>query len=147
MEVHILNVLGFDICHPTPIHFLRRFSKAARSDSECHTLAKYLTELAAVQYDSLRFAPSMLSAAAVFLSRIMFVQPDEEPFVWNETMVHYTGYSRADIGPCVLQLAQWARDIQQPTAKLNAVFRKYSKKFFGVALLPVPDHETLEEHL
>lgn len=48
-QVHILNTLGFDICHPTPIHFLRRFSKAARSDSECHTLAKYLTELAAVQ--------------------------------------------------------------------------------------------------
>lgn len=144
----MLNTLGFDICHPTPIHFLRRFSKAARSDSECHTLAKYLTELAAVQYDSLRFAPSLQAAAAVFLSRVMFVQPDEEElFVWNETMVHYTGYARADISACVLQLAQWARDVQQPTAKLNAVFRKYSKKFFGVALLPVPDASALEARL
>lgn len=143
----MLNTLGFDICHPTPIHFLRRFSKAARSDSECHTLAKYLTELAAVQYDALRFAPSLLAAAAVFLSRVMFVQPDEEPFEWGAAMLHYTAYTARDIAPCVLQLAQWARDVQLPAAKLNAVFRKYSKKFFGVALLPVPDNATLEARL
>lgn len=144
MEVGVLNTLNFDICHPTPIHFLRRFSKAARSDSECHTLAKYLTELAAIHYEALRFPPSLLAAASVFLSRVMHVQPDEEePFTWDATMSHYTGYSRSDIQPVVLTLAQWARDIQNPTAKLNAVYRKYSKRFFGVAALPVPTDEEL----
>jgi hypothetical protein len=147
MEVTILNALGFDICHPTPIHFLRRFSKAARSDSECHTLAKYLTELTAIQHESLCFAPSLIAAAAVHLSRLMFVQPDDEPFTWNATMVHYTGYTRADIHPCLVRIAQWARDIQLPAAKLNAVYRKYSKKFFGVALLRVPSNEELEADL
>ena len=53
--------------------------------------------------------------------------------MWNATMVHYTGYTRSDINPCLLRIAQWARDIQLPNAKLNAVYRKYSKKFFGVA--------------
>ena len=145
MEVTVLNTLGFDICHPTPIHFLRRFSKAARSDSECHTLAKYLTELAAIHYESLRFLPSLLAASAVFLARTMHEQPDdEEPFEWNTTLTHYTGYSRAEIQPTVLQLAQWARDVQQPTAKLNACYRKYQKRFFGVATIRVPDNEELE---
>jgi hypothetical protein len=147
MEVNILNTLGCDICHPTPIHFLRRFSKAARSDSECHTLAKYLTELTAVQHESLCFAPSLIAAAAVHLSRLMFVQPEDEPFTWSATMVHYTGYTRADIQPCLVRMAQWGREIQLPTAKLNAVYRKYSKKFFGVALLRVPTNDELEADL
>ena len=145
MEITVLNTLGFDICHPTPIHFLRRFSKAARSDSECHTLAKYLTELSAIHYESLRFPPSLLAAAAVFLARTMHAQPDEDQlFSWDSTMTHYTGYSRTDIQPVVLQLAQWARDIQQPTAKLNACFRKYQKRFFGVALIQLPSALDLE---
>ncbi len=160
MEVHILNTLGYDICHPTPLHFLRRFSKAARSDSECHTLAKYLTELAAVHYESLVYAPSLLAAAAVLLARTMHPNgdPDEPPFTWNKTMRHYTGYSREVMTPCsvlschvlkppwrpqelqpaVLAMVQWGRDCQAGTAKLTAVYRKYSKRFFGVATIPFP---------
>jgi hypothetical protein len=147
MESEILGELGFDICHPTPIHFLRRFSKAARSDSECHTLAKYLTEVAAIRYESLRMPPSLLAATAVHLSRTMHEQVDDEPFSWNLTMAHYTGYRREDIQPALLTLAQWAREIQDPATKLNAVYRKYSKKFFGVAKIPVPSDEELSADL
>lgn len=140
MEVHVLNTLGFDICHPTPLHFLRRFSKAARSDSECHTLAKYLTELAAVHYESLVFAPSMLAAASVLLARSMHANGEDTPFSWNATMRHYTGYTREELMPCVQALLGWGRECQAGTAKLTAVYRKYSKRFFGVALIPFPDN-------
>lgn len=125
MEVHVLNTLGFDVCHPTPLHFLRRYSKAARSDSECHTLAKYLTELAAVYYESLVWAPSELAAAAVLLARTMHTnEGDDTPFTWNATMRHYTGYSRAHLVPIAQQLIAWGREAQQGTAKLTAVYRK-----------------------
>lgn len=146
MEVTVLQALQYEICHPTPIHFLRRFSKAARSDSECHTLAKYLTELAAIRSESLQFTPSMLAAASVFLSRQMHIQPDES-FTWNATMVHYTGYTKQSIRQCVTTLAQWAREAQNPQAKLTAVYRKYSKRFFGVACFPVPSNAVLEAEL
>lgn len=139
METHVLNAMGFDVCHPTPLHFLRRFSKAARSDSECHTLAKYLTELAAVHYESLVYAPSLLAAASVLLARTMHPNGDDEgPFVWNATMRHYTGYSRDELQPVAQALVAWGRDVQSGNAKLTAVFRKYSKRFFGVALIPFP---------
>jgi len=142
MEVHVLNTLNYDICHPTPLHFLRRFSKAARSDSECHTLAKYLTELAAVHYESLVYSPSLLAAAAVLLARTMHPNgdADETPFTWNKTMRHYTGYTREELQPAVVAMVQWGRDCQAGTAKLTAVYRKYSKRFFGVATIPFPSH-------
>lgn len=145
MEVQILNTLNFDVCHPTPLHFLRRYSKAARSDSECHTLAKYLTELAAVHYESLVYAPSLLAAAAVLLARSMHPNGDDEPFVWSSTMRHYTGYKRLDLLPAVRAMIQWGRDVQGGTAKLTAVYRKYSKRFFGVALIPFPEEDDVAD--
>lgn len=43
---------------PTPIHFLRRFSKAAQADNATHTLSKYFIELAAVDYKLSEYLPS-----------------------------------------------------------------------------------------
>lgn len=131
-------------------------------------MSKYLLEVAAIHYDSLRFMPSMLAAAAVYLARVMHAPADDEqpqmsasvesdkaalhrlpkhpqlkPFVWGATLRHYTGYNRQDIHAAVIALARWAREIAAPGCKLNAVFRKYSKKFFGVANIPVPDETAL----
>ncbi len=69
MESSVLNTLGFNLTMPTSLHFLRRFSKAARADTIVHTMAKYLIELALVDYVHLQFLPSMIAAASVYLSR------------------------------------------------------------------------------
>lgn len=42
MEITFLRTLKFDLSNPLPLHFLRRFSKAAHADSRIHTMAKYL---------------------------------------------------------------------------------------------------------
>lgn len=46
---------------PTPIHFLRRFSKAASSDGQTHVLSKYFIELAAIDYKLSEYLPSEVS--------------------------------------------------------------------------------------
>lgn len=71
MERLMLTTLDFNLSTPTPLHFLRRFSKAARSDSRTHTLSKYLTELTLVEYKMLDFLPSQIAAAAVYIARRM----------------------------------------------------------------------------
>ena len=71
MERNILVTLNFNLSTPTPLHFLRRFSKAARSDSKIHTLSKYITELSLLEYKMLEYLPSQIAAAAVYISRKM----------------------------------------------------------------------------
>nr|CAD7198609.1 unnamed protein product [Timema douglasi] len=68
MEQHILMKLEFKLGRPVPLHFLRRFSRAADASSEQHAMAKYLMELCLVEYDLCHYAPSMIAAAALYLS-------------------------------------------------------------------------------
>jgi cyclin B len=47
------------------------FAQAAKSDARTHTLSKYLTELSMPEFAMLRFSPSTIAAAAVYLARKM----------------------------------------------------------------------------
>jgi cyclin B len=61
MEVEYLRVLNFDLGRPLPLHFLRRASKAAMVDGTAHALAKYVMELAIVEYKLAACKPSILA--------------------------------------------------------------------------------------
>jgi hypothetical protein len=71
VEKAILETIGFDLSTQTPIHFLRRFSKAARSNTRTHTLSKYLIEVSLMDYGMLKHLPSLIAASAVYLARKM----------------------------------------------------------------------------
>ncbi|GJM95609.1 hypothetical protein PR202_ga12371 [Eleusine coracana subsp. coracana] len=106
MECQVLNVLGFHLSIPTPKKFARRFLRAAQATSNaCNTtlvhLANYLVELTLIDYDVLKFLPSMVSASAVFLARWTLNQFDHP---WNSTLEHYTSYKSSDLQMCVCVL-------------------------------------------
>ena len=71
MERTILSTLDFNVSTPIPLHFLRRFSKAAKSDAKLHTLSKYIIELSLLEYSLLKYKPSEIAAAAVYITRKM----------------------------------------------------------------------------
>jgi hypothetical protein len=71
MEKQILVALDFNLSTPTALHFLRRFSRAAGSDGTLHTLSKYIIEVSMLEYSMLKYAPSMIAAAAVYITRRM----------------------------------------------------------------------------
>ena len=50
MEIKILAALGIELGRPSPLHFLRRNSKAGNVDALMHTLAKSTIELTLVEY-------------------------------------------------------------------------------------------------
>jgi len=134
MERLILMTLDFNLSTPTPLHFLRRFSRAAQSNSKIHTLSKYLAELSLLEAKLLQFLPSMVAAASVYIARKMTHQSP----VWTSTLQYYSGYSAADILPCVQELNAVLK--KQPSSSYKAIAVKYSsQQLLSVALIPPLD--------
>jgi hypothetical protein len=119
-EIQILNTLNFSLTPATPLHFLRRFSKAARSDSVTHTLSKYLAELTLPEYSMLAFKPSTIAAASVYIARAM---RQITPY-WTPTLEHYTQLSVDGIRQCATMLNDAL--LRSSTSTLKATRRKFS---------------------
>ncbi|KAF3504605.1 hypothetical protein F2Q69_00045041 [Brassica cretica] len=105
---------------------------------EMEFLANYLAELTLVEYNFLRFLPSLVAASAVFLARWTLDQT-EDP--WNPTLQHYTRYDVAELKTAVLAM----EDLQLNTSgcTLTATREKYNQaKFKSVAKLASPKRVT-----
>ncbi|KAM3735889.1 hypothetical protein ACB098_10G122100 [Castanea mollissima] len=139
LESHVLNFLHFQLSVPTTKTFLRRFIQAAQvsyklPSIEFEFLANYLAELTLLEYSFLKFLPSLIAAAAVFLARWTLNQSDHP---WNPTLEHYTSYNASELKTTVLAL----EDLQLNTkgCSLNAIREKYKQqKFKCVATMTSP---------
>ncbi|KAA8492954.1 Cyclin-B2-2 [Porphyridium purpureum] len=132
MEALILNVLSFDVTVPSALCFLSRFLKAGGADRRVDCIAHYCLELGMLDYEMVRFTPSVMAASAVYLSKY-YAGGDRQ--VWSPTLEYYTEYKQADIQECVNEMRRALRADQQGTnPKLTAVNRKYSlTKYLEVA--------------
>lgn len=125
-ERFMLQTLDYNLSYPNPMNFLRRISKATDYDQDTRTVAKYLMEISLVEYRLMEYLPSHVAAAAMYLSRMILKRGS-----WNSSLVHYSGYTEAEIKPVFLLLVKY---ILHP--KHKAFFNKYaSKKFSKVSLL------------
>lgn len=158
MERHMIGKLDFKLGRPLPIHFLRRFAKAAHSGEftdVVYRMAKYFIELAAVDYSMAHYLPSEVSSTTTrtrdsrcwcgwlrhnHLRLIFYIQVAAASLllalrivcikpVWNTTLQYYTEYTEAELEPIVRALALVVRDATH--SKLRAVFTKYSKAKLG----------------
>ena len=120
-ERYILQVLQYDMSYPNPMHFMRRISKADNYDIQTRTLAKYLLEMTLLDHRFLCSSPSLNSAAAMHLSRIILEKGE-----WDDILTHYSGYAEDEIMPVVETMIQYLRD---PVVH-NAFYRKYAHKKF-----------------
>jgi cyclin B len=133
-EQTILNTLNFNITHPSALHFLRRYSKAASSDYTLHTICKYLIELVLIDVKFLRFNTSLVAAASVYLSRAM---TGKYP-LWTGTLQHYTTYPEEVVRDCAIEMNEFVKKSHQ--SSLKAIRKKYSLTKYGqVAEIPLVD--------
>ncbi|XP_021906572.1 cyclin-A2-3-like, partial [Carica papaya] len=136
METEVLRYFGFQVCAPTPKKFLRRFLRAAQASYkipslELEYLANYLAELALIDYQFLKFLPSIIAASAVFVARWTL---DQSSHPWNPTLEHYTTYKASELKTSVLALQDLQLNVNG--CPLNAVRMKYRQlKFKSVATL------------
>tara|TARA_R110002050_G_scaffold247175_2_gene384987 strand:+ start:1336 stop:2451 length:1116 start_codon:yes stop_codon:yes gene_type:complete len=139
LEAEMLKSIDWNLAVSTPLHFLRRFSKAGRSDSRIHTLCKYFVELTMSEYSMVSFLPSLIAASSVYIARKMIVKT---PF-WNATLAHYTGYSEDDLRACAKSIIyllkkEALRDLKSKedggATSVRPATRKYtSSRFFSIA--------------
>lgn len=136
MERQIVRVLDFHLGKPLPTHFLRRFSKAAKAADKNHLVAKYLIELASIDYGTAHYKPSEIAAAALYISLYLFpIANGAESKVWSKTLEHYTHYTVEQLTPVVQRLAKLVKSA--PSMKVQAVYSKYqSSKFEKISAQP-----------
>lgn len=129
VERVILTALDFNLCIPSPLMFLRRYSKAAQSDTVAHTLSKYLCELSVTSYDMIKFLPSHIAVASVFLSRSMLKASP----AWCPSLLHHSEVTPEEVMPCAIALNE-ILTLQYEKSKPCAINRKYQdSRLFGVA--------------
>ncbi|XP_049398408.1 G2/mitotic-specific cyclin C13-1-like isoform X2 [Solanum stenotomum] len=139
MEASVLQSLKFEMGSPTAKTFLRRFTRVAQEDVknpdlQFEFLGYYLAELSLLDYNCVKFLPSLVAAAVIFLSRFT-LQPKSHP--WSLALQRCSGYRAADLKECVLIV----HDLQlsRRGSALAAVRDKYKlHKFKCVSTLSSP---------
>ncbi|KAL6543448.1 G2/mitotic-specific cyclin-1 [Orobanche hederae] len=134
MESLMLNTLQFNMSVPTPYVFMRRFLKAAQSDKKLELLSFFLIELCLVEYEMLKYPPSLLAAAAIYTAQSTVYGVGQ----WSKTCEWHTGYSEDQLLECS-RLVVGFHD-NAATGKLTGVHRKYNTSKFGYAARCKPAH-------
>ncbi|XP_020593600.1 cyclin-A3-1-like [Phalaenopsis equestris] len=134
MEANILKSLHFEMGNPTAKTFLRNFINAGVENKNSELLANFLAELSLLDYDCIRFLPSLIAASVVFLARFT-MNPNVHP--WSSKLQQYTGYSSSDLKDCVLALHNM--QMNRKFSSLTAIREKYKQpKFKAVSAMIVP---------
>ncbi|GAV60129.1 Cyclin_N domain-containing protein/Cyclin_C domain-containing protein [Cephalotus follicularis] len=132
MEKLMVNTLQFNMSVPTPYVFMRRFLKAAQSDQKLELLSFFIIELCLVEYETLKFPPSLLSAAAIYTAQCSLYQFSQ----WTKTSEWHTKYSEDQILECSRMMVNF--HMKAGTGRLTGVHRKYSTLKFGYAAKSKP---------
>ena len=120
-ERFVLSSLDYDLSYPNPMNFLRRISKADNYDIQTRTLGKYLLEIGCLDHRFLKYPPSHVAAAAMYLARLAMDRGE-----WDATLAKYAGYTEQEIQPVFKLMVDY---LAAPVAH-DAFFRKYASKKF-----------------
>ncbi|XP_022131266.1 putative cyclin-A3-1 [Momordica charantia] len=139
MEADILKSLNFEMGNPTVKTFLRRFTNIAQEDFktpnlQLEFLGQYLAELSLLDYNFVKFLPSLIAASVAYLAKFI-IRPKLHP--WSQNLQQYTGYKPADLRQCVILLHDLY--MARRGGSLIAVREKYKlHRFKCVAMMPSP---------
>ncbi|CAK9178323.1 unnamed protein product [Ilex paraguariensis] len=139
MEKLMVNTLQFNLTVPTPYVFMRRFLKAAQSDKKLELLSFYIIELCLVEYEMLKFPPSLLAAAAIFTAECTLCGSKQ----WSKTSQRHTNYTEDQLLECSKMMAIFHQ--KAGSGKLTGVHRKYSTSKYGYAAKSEPAHFLLDD--
>ncbi|XP_030447165.1 G2/mitotic-specific cyclin-2 [Syzygium oleosum] len=132
MERLMVNTLHFNMSVPTPYVFMRRFLKAAQSDKKLELLSFFIIELSLVEYEMLKFPPSLLAASAIYTAQCTIAGTKR----WSTTCEWHTSYPEAQLLECARLMVTFHQ--RAGSGKLTGVHRKYSTSKFGHAARTEP---------
>ncbi|KAJ7787177.1 cyclin-like protein [Mycena olivaceomarginata] len=123
-ERYVLKTLDWNMSYPSPVHYLRRISKADDYNLKARTLGKYLIEIACLEWRLIAAPPSLLAAAAIWLARIALGEEN-----WTPNLAHYSSYPESALLPTANLMLNY---ILKPT-RHESFHLKYSGKKFSKA--------------
>ncbi|KAH7692018.1 cyclin B protein [Dioscorea alata] len=125
MEKLIVSTLQFNMSVPTPYPFMRRFLKAAEFDKKLELLSFFIIELCLVEYQMLKFRPSLLAAAAIYTAQCTLRGFRH----WTRTSELHANYSEEQLIECSRLMVDFHQ--KAGVGKLTGVHRKYSTVKLG----------------
>jgi serine/threonine protein kinase len=150
-EIEISKCLDYKYNCPMAIEFIRIYNCAAGIGSIGHTMCKFLLELCYLNEKIMETTPSMLAACITYKyllckKKWQITEPEEDnEFINNEDvptkcwipeLIHLSRVSSQDIinSKCWNIFNKYLDQTELITkSKQNAVYRKYSVRYFGVA--------------
>ncbi|KAL8194086.1 hypothetical protein R6Q57_026328 [Mikania cordata] len=139
MEKLMLITLEFNMSFPTPYVFMKRFLKAAQSESKLDQMSFFLIELCLVEYEMLKFPPSLLAAASVYAGQCSLYGLKQ----WSKTCEWHTNYSEDQLLECSRMIVGYHQ--KAALGRLTGVYRKYNTSKFGYAAKCEPAKFLVEE--
>ncbi|KAJ3445735.1 cyclin-b1-4 [Anaeramoeba flamelloides] len=149
MESIILNVLNFRVTYVSPYFFIQRYIKAAGVGMKTmdylklKLLSNYLLELSIPRLNMIKYKPSQLASAAVYLALVSLnTKTLNKPPLWTDTLQYYTKFKLSEIIDCARDLAKIAIHVGSADLKdeneLLSARKKYKKKRFArIARIPI----------
>lgn len=125
MEMKMLHTLDFEINFTSSYRFLERFIKVAKVEPILHHLSRYFLELSLVNYHMLKYKPSLLAAASLYLA--MKMAKVQSP--WTSEMETFSSYKESEIRPCAKDL--FLLFSNSKNSSTQAVRKKFSHSKFG----------------
>ncbi|KAK9164941.1 hypothetical protein Scep_000132 [Stephania cephalantha] len=140
MEKLMVNKLQFNLSLPTPYVFMRRFLKAAQSDKTLELLSFFLVELCLVEYEMLKYPPSLLAASAIYTAKCTVNRSSHH---WSKTSEWHSTYSVEQLLECSRLMVTYHQ--KAGSGKLTGVHKKYCTFKFGCAAKAEPAQFLLED--
>lgn len=140
MEREMICSVDFDVGYPLTYRFLRRYGRVCKVTMPVLTFARYILEMALMDYQlNVETSESELAAAALILAfNIKNING------WTDTLKFYSGYTMEDVTSLVLSLHSML--LQPHKDNLKTIRQKYSHKVFHeVALIEIPDKLVLSK--
>ncbi len=99
MEGKILASLNFNITINSSYLFLVRFTSLLSVNPKIQMMARYLIELALVEYGMLKFSQRNIAASSLYLACKILKVP-----AWNSVLELNTRYNEREVRPCAKSL-------------------------------------------
>lgn len=130
----ILTALNFDLTFPTSFTFLERFVQLANldKDHEAELFSMYLCELTLVDLKMLKYKPSLLAMASVFLAKKILKRPSP----WCQTLQEHSSYKERQVRECAREICILLNNVPKKK-QIESLYKKYSFSRYGrVSLIP-----------
>jgi hypothetical protein len=124
MEGKVLNVLEFRLTAPTHYIFLTRWTFLANADKRQRLLALYCTERTLQEYGFLKYKPSLVAAAALYVAlEATNSRTSTTTNIWNQVLERNTTYSATQLFECAAEMRELIANAEHRS--LLAVRKKY----------------------